>query len=569
MRRMIVLLSALVLIVSLGLGVSAATGASQVSSQVTVLADESCEVVMSVTIRLEEGVKDVTFPLPVDAANVTLNGMRVGTAVSGSARHVDITKVTGGMAGEFSMVITYRLKDVVDFSEDGFLQAQIPLLAGFAYPVENLNITVTMPSAVADKPAFSSGYHQSNIEQDLSFSVEGNIISATSLKTLKDHETLEMHLSVSEDVFPQKVIELQDMDIFYVLMAVFAVLAVAYWLIFLRNLPPRFFFAPAAPQGYSAGQMGTVLSLRGADMTMMVFSWAQLGYLQIHADHSGRVLLHKQMDMGNERSVFEQRCFKNLFGGRSTVDTSGSRYGELCRKTAKMPPNIQGLIHPRSGSSYVFRALMVLVSVFDGVCLGLILSMEAAVRWFPAVLVALICGIGSWVIHGWADSLYSQRKGRLLAALAVIALWVTMSAMAGTFQLDGWVIFGQLLAGLMVSFGGRRTEAGRQAMSEVLGLRRYLRRLPRKEMERICRQNPDYFHDMMPYALALGVNRGFAKHFGREILPDCPYITGVSVGRMNASQWSKAIRATASAMDAKSRAKPLDDLLSRIGKLMK
>lgn len=564
MRRFVLAFTAIAWMIALSLGVSAATGASLVSSQVTVLTDESCEVVLTATFRLEEGMDDLTFPLPVDAVNVTLNGVRVGTAVSGEARHVDISRVTGGLAGEFSMVITYRLKDVVDFNEEGFLQARIPLLAGFAYPVENLNISVTMPAAVADKPAFSSGYHQSNIEQDLSFSVDGSIINVTSLEALKDHETLEMTLSVSEEIFPQQVIELQDMDVFYLLMGIFAGLAVLYWLIFLRNLPPRFFFAPAPPEGYNAGQMGSVLSLRGADLTMMIFSWAQLGYLQIHADGRGRVLLYKQMEMGNERSGFEQRCFKNLFGGRNTVDTSGSRYAELCRKTAKMPPNIQGLVHPRSGSGYVFRALMALVSVFGGICLGLTLSMEAAVRWFPAALVALFCGAGSWVIHGWADSLFSHRRGRLLAVAAVIALWVTMSLMAGTFQLDGWVIFGQLLAGLMVSFGGRRTEAGRQAMSEVLGLRRYLLRLQRKQLERICGQNPDYFHTMMPYALALGVDRGFARRFDREIMPDCPYITGAAVGRLRASQWSRTMRRIASAMDAKRRTKGLDDLLSRL-----
>lgn len=562
MRRIIVLLSALILIVSLSLGVSAATGATMVNSQVTVLTDESCEVVMAATFRLEEGMDDITFPLPVDAANVTLNGNRVGTAVSGEARHVDISKVTGGMAGEFSVVITYRLKDVVGFSEEGFLQARIPLLAGFAYPVENLSMTVTMPGPVAAKPAFSSGYHQSNIEQDLSFHVDGSVIKVTSLMALKDHETLDMTLSVSEEQFPQQVIELQDMDTFYLLMGIFAAAGLIYWLIFLRNLPPRYIFSSAAPEGYSAGQMGAVLSLQGADLTMMVFTWAQLGYLQIHADHSGRVLLYKQMDMGNERSGFEQRCFHSLFGSRSTVDTSASRYAELCRKIGKLPPNIQGLAHPKTGSKHLFRGLMATTGMLSGICLGLTLSMEAAVRWFPAVLLAIFCGVGSWVIQRWADGLYSHRRRNFFAAVAVIVLWLILSLMAGTFRLDGWVMFGQLLVGLMSSFGGRRTDAGRQAMSEVLGLRRYLRRLPKAQRERICRQNPDYFHTMMPYAIALGVDRGFAKRFGREILPDCPYMSAVAVGRMSATQWSRAMRKCISAMDAKRQKKPLEDLLA-------
>ena len=565
MRRIVLVFLAVLLIVSLSLGVSAATQASQVTSQVTVLTDESCEVVTTATFRLEEGMKDIQFPLPANASNVTLNGVRVGTTVAGQVRQLDLGKVTSGMAGEFTLVITYKLKDVVSVSEEGLLQARIPLLSGFAYPVENINITVTMPGEVSDKPAFSSGYHQANIEQDLDFKVEGSVINVTSLAALKDHETLEMRLTVPETLFPQQVIELQDMDVFYLLMGIFAVLAVLYWLIFLRNLPPRFFFSPAPPEGFCAGQMGSVLTLRGADLTMMVFSWAQLGYLQIHTNRSNRVVLYKQMEMGNERSAFEQRCFKNLFGGRATVDTTGSRYADLYRKSAKLQPNVQGLVHQKSGSTYVFRALMALVSVFGGICMGLTLSLEAAVQWFPTALVAIFCGVGSWIIHSWAEGLFSYRRGSIPLALAVLVLWIVLSAVAGTFRLDGWVIFGQLLAGLMSSFGGRRTDAGRQAMSEALGLRRYLRRLPRKQLERVCRQNPDYFHTMAPYAMALGVSRGFAKRFGRQILPDCPYLKGVAVGRMSAEQWCRAMGDVARAMNAKSQGKGLSDLLRRLG----
>ncbi|MBQ6839211.1 MAG: DUF2207 domain-containing protein [Oscillospiraceae bacterium] len=569
MRRIIMLITAIVLILGLSVSAGAVTQATMVRSQASVLIDESCEVVVTATFHLDTPMDDLTFPLPVDAANVTLNGARVGTAISGEARHVDISRITGGMAGDFSVVISYRLKDVIDFNDEGILQATIPLLSGFSYPVDGLELTVTMPEAVTEKPAFSSGYHKSNIEQYLQFSVDGAVITASSTESLKDHETLDMTVSVSEELFPQRVIELQNLDGFYLAMGIAAAVALIYWLIFLRNLPPRFITSATAPEGFSAGQMGSVLNLRGADLTMMVFSWAQLGYLVIHTDKKGRVTLQKQMEMGNERSAFEQRCFKNLFGNRNTVDTSGSRYAEMCRKTGKMPPNIQGLVHPKSGSAYVFRSLMAIVGMLCGICLGLTLSAEAAVRWFPAVLMALFCGIGSWLLHNWWESIFTHRRGSLLAAVVVITLWVVLSIVAKTFWLDGWVIFGQLLVGLMAAFGGRRTEAGRQAMSEVLGLRRYLRRLPRKQLEHIYRQNPDYFHMLIPYALALGVDKGFAKHFDREPMPDCPYMTGVAVGRMRAVQWSRVMRRTIGAMEAKSRTKPLDDLMARLQSFIK
>lgn len=569
MRRIATILFIVVLIFSLSLSVSAATAATSVKSQATVLLDESCEVIINAGFRLEQGVEDISFPLPLEATNVSLNGIRVGTTITGEARQVDLSKITNGMAGEFSVIIAYRLKDVVAYNEEGILQVEIPLLSGFSYPVENLEITVAMPEKIQERPAFSSGYHKANIEQNLQFDVDGTVITATSLITLKDHETLDMTLSVSEELFPQKIIELQDLDGLYLAMGIAAAVAVIYWLIFLRNLPPRFITVAAPLEGFSAGQMDAVLSLRGANMTMMVFSWAQLGYILIHTDKRGRVILYKQMEMGNERSAFEQRCFKNLFGTRESIDATGARYADVCRKTEKGSPNIQGLVHPKSGSVYVFRGLMTVVGILCGVCLGLTLSMEAAVQWFPAALVGIFCGIGSWLIQNWADCLFSHRKGSLWIALSIIVVWVVMSAIAKTFTLDGWVIFGQMVVGLMASFGGRRTEAGRQAMSEVLGLRRYLRRISSKQLGHICRRNPDYFYMMIPYALALGVDRGFSKRFGDQLMPDCPYMTGVTRKRLYADEWSKVFRRTASVMEAKSRTKPMEDLMALLRSRMK
>ena len=65
---------------------------------------------------------------------------------------------------------------------------------------------------------------------------------------------------------------------------------------------------------------------------MMVFTWAQLGYLLIQTDSGGKVLLHKRMDMGNERSLFENKIFALLFGSRQAVDATGYPYAKLSRK---------------------------------------------------------------------------------------------------------------------------------------------------------------------------------------------------------------------------------------------
>lgn len=568
MRRISLIVLTLMLILALTLSVSAQTAAKQVTIGATVSSDESCTVTLSATFRLEQAVEELTFPLPLEASTITLNGSRVGSSVSGEARLVDLSGITGGMAGEFTATFTYRLKDVITKnSVTNAPELQLPLLSGFSYPVEKFSFTVTLPGTISTKPAFTSGYHQANIEQDLFFSYAENSVTGTSIKELKDHETLVMSLPVSEEIFPQAVIQLHNLEPYYLGMGICAALALLYWLIFLRTTPPRFLTVPAPPEGYSAGQLGTLIRLQGTDLIAMIFSWAQLGYLTIH-HHRERVLLYKRMEMGNERSVFEQKCFQQLFT-RDTVDTSSIRFALLCQKLSAKAANLQELTHPRSGSKQIFRLLLSLVGLFDGICLGLTLSAEAAIQWLPAAALAAGCFGVSWVILQWSEDLFSRRKSRMVLSLLLCALWLWLSITAGTWQLDAWILVGLLLAGLMATFGTRRSEAGRQLMSEALGFRHYLVSIPRTQLYHIRQKNPDYFHTLAPYALALGCDQAFAGRFGRDLMPPCPYITGVSQKPMTAAQWCKLMRSTAQSMESRLRQQPMEKLSAFIRSLTK
>ena len=48
------------------------------------------------------------------------------------------------------------------------------------------------------------------------------------------------------------------------------------------------------------------------------------------------MFLHKKMDMGNERSTFELRCFRDLFGRKQMMDVSSQRFQRVCGKCAMM-----------------------------------------------------------------------------------------------------------------------------------------------------------------------------------------------------------------------------------------
>ena len=146
---------------------------------------------------------------------------------------------------------------------------------------------------------------------------------------------------------------------------------------------------------------------------------------------------------------------------------------------------------------------------------------------------------------------------------AAFAFLYTLGAIAVTVLLTQWV------AGLMAFFGGRRTEAGRQDLAQIMGLRRYMKTVSKDELRRILTVDPDYFHSLAPFALALGVDRSFARRFGNDRMPVCPYILLGSDAGHTAAEWSDIYRKVLSLMDRRTKMLPLERFLELLALLKK
>ena len=422
MRRFFVILLLLTLIFALAVPASAATEASMMALYASVAPDGSAQVTLTATIRLDAPQKNLTFPVPLEAYNITFNGARVSTDESGNAQLIDLSDSLGRMAGEYSFTITYTLEDVIGTSAAGTPQVELPMLSGFAYNITQFEYSVSLPGQVDAKPAFSSGYHQSSIEQDLSQPVlNGTTVSGRSLKALKDHETLEMFLSVSEEMFPDTPIVLDEAIFDDIAMAICAALALLYWLLFLRTGPVRRRVGPNPVDGFTAGEVGSILTLRGADLTMMVFGWGQLGYVLIQPDRNGRVLLHKRMEMGNERSGYEQKIFRTLFGKASQVNGTSMAYARLVHKVASLKPENRGYYLRRSGSTMIFRLLLALVGALGGIALGIALGGDRA--WLGILLAVFLAVFGfasSFMMQDFIRGLHLRRRMYLFIGLGLV-----------------------------------------------------------------------------------------------------------------------------------------------------
>ena len=563
MKRILSLLFCAVLLAgSLCIPVSAESAASSVNLMCTVNSEGDCLATMTVNLRLEEPIEKLYFPLPLNAKNISLNGSQVTTTKSASATLVNISKLSEGYVGELVMRFEYTLPEAVQLTkvnegkknESWELMLEIPLLSGFDHPVESLSFTITMPPGqMTHRPALTSIYRQTSIESDIPFRVAGSQIIGSTKTVMNDHEGVTLTMIVPREMFPTVSTYVREGNPELLPIIVFAVLALLYWILTLRTWPIIRTQTTTPPEGITAGELGCRLTLSGGDLTMMVFSWAQLGYLYISQEESGRVLLHKRMDMGNERSTFENKIYKMLFSRRKVVDATGTGYARLVRQVQKIVPQERNMYRRNSGNVKIFRALACVSQIFCGICVAMNMTGVLALGILMSIILTPFSMVTAWLIQDVAYRTHLRGKVPVLIGFVCILLWILLGIFCGQVWIPLGCSLGQWLYGYLAAYGGRRSELGRHDAGQVLGLRRYVKRLPKEDISRFLRNDPDYYFNYAPYALAMGVINPYSRAFGQRKLDPCPYLLIKDPGKLTAQDWGHILADTADLMDHKAR----------------
>lgn len=551
MRRYLILILCVLTLTSV---VHASGTARSVTNTSAVAADGSCSVSLTVEINLNEPASGLTFGLPGGAKNVTMNGSSVRTYRSSedsSVLQADLSSLNG-LIGTYPITFQYTISDVLQ-TIDKQLYLQLPLLSGFEYPVEKLTFSVTFPGEISGDANFYSGYLNSSVESIMQRDTVGHTISGSTTAALQDRDTLTLSMQVSEEMFPGKLLLDREGNPEVVYMAICAGLALLYWMLMLRCLPIIRQYRTIPPEGLTAGEVGSRLSAAGVDLTMMVFSWAQMGYLKIVPDKYGRVYLQKRMDMGNERTDFECRVFKQLFSRGNMIDGTGTAYAKLCLKVAQTVSGAHEMYRRRAGNLQIFRILVCGVSLFSGICFGMNFVYNPTLQVLLSILLAIVGVVTGWSIQDGMYRFHIRGKTAQYVGAVCMLVWILLGALAGVVWIGVAAVAAQMVAGLAAAYGGRRSSLGRTHASQILGLRHYLKHVSKEEVRRLLDNNPDYFFDMMPYAMALGVDSQFARRFEGVGLPPCAYLTARQNRRRSPQEWALLMRKTADKLDKRQR----------------
>ena len=140
----------------------------------------------------------------------------------------------------------------------------------------------------------------------------------------------------------------------------------------------------------------------------------------------------------------------------------------------------------------------------------------------------------------------STRTGWTVAGLVLgflIAMLGGMVSAALSLTPVPFIVAGLLVALIVVVIGRlmpARTESGTRALEQVLGFGEFLERVDRERYQMVAR-TPEVFERFLPYAMAFGVEKQWAKAFKDIYVQPPTWYSGVHPGGFNASSFSRSL----------------------------
>jgi hypothetical protein len=250
------------------------------------------------------------------------------------------------------------------------------------------------------------------------------------------------------------------------------------------------------------------------------------------------------------------------------VDATGSAYTKLSRKVFASIPGERSLCKPNSGNMKIFRVLCCSSQIFCGICMAMNMTTTPVLQVLLSLILSGLGIVMAWQIQEIAYRTHLRGKTRVYIGLVCMLLWIVLGVICGQWVIPLGAAFGQFFLGYLAAYGGRRSELGRHDAGQILGLRSYLKHISKEDIQRLQKSDPDYFFNMAPYALSMGIIKPYAANFGGRPLDQCPYLVSRVTGRHTAEEWGQLMADAADMMDDKSRQMMWQSLILQPDQLM-
>jgi uncharacterized membrane protein len=491
-------------------------------------------------------VKDREFITETDDKDNVL--VRIGT---------EGTFLSGQQIYEYSYTLQFR-----DLDLGGLQSFYMDVIGeGWDFPMEQVNVKVTLPNGWPFEPDITTGSYGSNTPIT-TYTIAGDTLTMTHTN-LGEYEAITIYAPVSDtgDYFTF----IPPTDYSGIALGVLVAFSVGLYLAYLKfgkDDKPVITVEFNPIPGLSSSMAGYIYdgTVETRDVVSLIIEWANKGYLTINEDPSNtkNFTLTKIKDMAESEIRAEKTLFADLFRGRDSVtnkDLERSFYQSIANAKMDIARYFNG--NPqREIFSKKATVLKVLFGIVTMIPAGLVLASAVYVGTYREDL-ALMAGIFSaifgtilvisWsgVVKRWPSLSGAARIGALLGTGAISIMYALIYALIMILNyasMSGWslIVLGITFALTvfniaLVSVMDKRTELGVSYLGKILGLKNFIETAEKDRLEALVHDDPQYFYKLLPYAYVLNVTDVWSKKFESIAMENPSWYVGPS--RMNTFLW--------------------------------
>ncbi|MCQ2244268.1 MAG: DUF2207 domain-containing protein [Bacteroidaceae bacterium] len=294
-----------------------------------------------------------------------------------------------------------------------------------------------------------------------------------------------------------------------------------------------------APDGISSAEVGYIidLSVDVEDLTSLIIWWASKGYLNIEEvapeegkdkkkkkkDDNQEIILHKIKDLPEDAPEYQKKFWKVFFDKKDSIAISkiGKKYKQIdSAKTAlKHKYKEEKSLQEFNGTLLCYLFGFLLLAVFAIlVCCWSQESYELLFTWIGVVVLGAMQNLIT-SDSKYFDSLkkklvnYSILFGYFCASLIVVLLVID----DGSPRCPNFVLYGiTLMSWILILLSPnlqRDTPYRIELMSRLLGFREFINTAEVPMLKAMVNENPNYFYDVLPYAIVFGLSDKWCKRF--------------------------------------------------------
>jgi uncharacterized membrane protein len=449
-------------------------------------------------------------------------------------RVVKIGDANKTITGKKTYTITYNYDIGKDTGKD-YDELYLDLIGTeWDTTIETVDFKIVMPKSFdKTKLGFSAGSQGTIGTNNVTYSVNGNVITGYYTKTLKAGEGITVRLELPEGYFVGARSNFDFMAVLaLVVPIIFVIICFIMWLKYGKDdkVIETVEFYP--PEGFNSAEVGFLYNgkAENRDVISLLIYLANKGYIKIsETEETGlvfkkrgfKIIKVKEYD-GND--VNEKSFFKGLFKKESTNEvTAKDLYDKFYITLKKIKRNL----NKKGNKNKIFvkesfgRGLSIVLMIFL-TCLLITIKPAFEYNGSGLLITALVfIGISLLAVIIFIENKMGEKNLSIIlygggfftvVPLMAMALPVILidtvylvTCIIGIISIIGMVIFMKLMP--------RRNAYGNEILGKIKGFKNFLEIAEKDKLEALVMDDPEYFYNILPYTYVLGISDKWIKKF--------------------------------------------------------